>query len=245
MLLVLLSSSLVGTYSILNIAFPTIITQLRSFIGTVNFYRAFWRKRADLLAPLTALSGRPKGPLKKTPELLKAFNAVKKCIAEEVLLCFPDPNLPFEIFTDASQLQLGAVITQVKPSKKRVTIAFFSRKLSPAQVKYATNIKEMLCIVEVLKEYRSILCGAKIIVRTDHINLTRQNISSNKIMTWRLLCDDFNPIFRYIKGPQNVIADALSRLPLIEKEKGNPSSVPSKVPSTGPSTNPSPSHDLI
>ena len=210
---------------ILQLSFPTTITELRSFIGMVNFYRAFWRRRADIMAPLTALSGRSKGKLTPTPELIKAFNDVKTVIAEKTLLVFPDPNIPYDIYTDASDYQLGAVITQ-----NRNTVAFFSRKLNTAQLKYPTIDKEMLCIVEVLKEYRPILWGAKINIYTDHINLTRQTISSNRIMTWRMLCEEFSPVFHYIKGPDNIIADALSRLHFEEK-KGSSISSPS-TPST-------------
>ena len=201
---------------ILQIAFPKTITELRRFIGMVNFYCAFWPQRAHIMAPLTALSGRSKGKLAPTKELIDAFQRVKKTIAERVLLVYFNPNIPYDMYTDASDYQLGAVITQNKR-----TVAFFSRKLTSAQLKYPTIDKEMLCIVEVLKEYRSILWGARINVFTDHINLTRQNISSNRIMLWRMLCEEFSPVFHYIKGNDNVIADALSRLPL-EEEKGSP-----------------------
>ena len=216
---------------ILQLQFPKTITELRSFIGMVNFYRAFWKRHADIMAPLTALSGRSKGKLVPTPELIAAFNKVKRVIGEQVLLAFPDPNIPYDIYTDASDYQLGAVITQNKQP-----VAFFSRKLSSAQLKYPTIDKEMLCIVEVLKEYRSILWGATINVYTDHINLTTQTITSNRIMTWRMLCEEFSPVFHYIKGSNNLIADALSRLPFEEKE-GSPLTplTPSPTPSSRPS----------
>ncbi len=179
------------------------------------------------MAPLTALTKR-KGSIEPTPELVNTFNKIKKLIAERVLLVFPDPNQPFHIYTDASDLQLGAVVMQ-----NNEVVCFFSRKLSGAQLSYPTIDKEMLCIVEVLKEFRPMLWGAKIHVYTDHINLTRQTINSNRIMTWRMLCEEFQPIFHYIKGPDNVAADALSRLPFEEKKSSSPSSPP--LPST-PST---------
>ena len=135
-------------------------------------------------------------------------------------------NIPYDIYTDASDTQLGAVITQAKR-----TIAFFSRKLSSAQIKYPTIDKEMLCIVEVFKEFCTILWGAIIRVWTDHINLTRQNISSQRIMTWRMLLEEFSPVFHYIKGPDNVIADTLSQFPF-EKEKGFDSLLQAKNPPT-------------
>lgn len=121
--------------------------------------------------------------------------------------------MPYDLYTDASDTQLGAVVMQ-----NGKTVGFYSRKLTSAQLKCPAIDKEMLCIVEVLKECRSILWGASINVYTDHINLTRNAITSNRIMTWRMLCEEFAPVFHYIKGEDNTTADALSRLP--KKEKG-------------------------
>jgi hypothetical protein len=74
------------------------------------------------------------------------------------MLSFPDFNKPFEIHTDASDFQLGAVIMQeCKP------VAFYSRKLNPAQRNYTTGERDMLSIVETLRAYRNILLGNEII----------------------------------------------------------------------------------
>ncbi len=111
-----------------------------------------------MLAPLTALVGecgqtkitKAKGT-KKVPwhwdkVLQRAFNHVKATIARDVVLAYPDYSEVFEIYTDASSKQLGAVITQ-----KNRPIGFFSRKLSVAQCKYSVTKIELLAIVETLK----------------------------------------------------------------------------------------------
>ena len=69
-------------------------------------------------------------------------------LSKEALLAFPDFNTPFVIHTDASKTQLGAVISQNK-----IPIAYYSRKLNPAQVNYTTTERELLSIVETLKEF--------------------------------------------------------------------------------------------
>ena len=180
--------------------------------------------RAHIMAPLSAATGKNnsgRGKIAPTPQLVQAFETVKRSIAEKVLLTYPDPNKPFDVLTDASQLQLGAVIAQ-----EGKVIAFYSRKLTPAQLKYPTVDKEMLCIIETLNKYCEILWGARIYVHTDHMNLTRQNISSPRIMTWRMVCKEFMPVFKFIKGnPDNIVADTLSRLPFLEKEKGYPPTI--------------------
>ena len=80
-------------------------------------------------------------------------------IKREVLKGYPDFNAPFEIHNDASKLQLGAVISQ-----KGKPIAFYSRNMNSAQLNYTTTEKELLSIVETLKEFCNILLGHQITV---------------------------------------------------------------------------------
>ena len=81
-----------------------------------------------------------------------AFNKIKQIVGHETLLSYPDFNLPFEIHTNASHTQLGVVISQ-----NNKPIAFYSRKLQPAQTRYTTTKRELLSIDETLKEFKNIL----------------------------------------------------------------------------------------
>ena len=123
-------------------------------------------------------------------------------------MTYPDFKLPFEIHADASQVQLGACISQAGNP-----VAFYSRKLNPAQTRYTTTEQELLSIVKTLKEFRNILLGQEIIIHTDHENLTFKHFNSDQVMRWRLFIEEYSPNLRYIKGSHNVVADALSRLP--------------------------------
>jgi hypothetical protein len=79
------------------------------------------------------------------------------------MLTFPYFSKPFHIYIDASDKQLGAVITQdEKP------IAFYSRNLNSAQQRYTTGEEELLSIEETIRELCHILLGYRIIVHTDH-----------------------------------------------------------------------------
>jgi hypothetical protein len=85
---------------------------------------------------------------KWTPECQEAFDQMKAIMAKETLVTFPNFKKEFEIHTDASKLQLGACISQGgKP------VAFYSRKLQPAQTCYTTTECKLLSIVETLKEF--------------------------------------------------------------------------------------------
>ena len=130
-------------------------------------------KRSELLAPLTALTSK-NVKYDWKDELQKCFEAIKRVIGCEVLLGYPDFNAPFEIHNDASKFELGAVISQ-----KCKPIAFYSRKMNSSQHNYTTTEKELLSIVETLKEFRNILLGHQITVYTDHKNLTHKFLIQN------------------------------------------------------------------
>jgi hypothetical protein len=88
----------------------------------VQYYRDMWQKRSEMLAPLTGLVGEcrvikitKKNKTKEKSwrwESIHLFDNVKATIAKEVVLAYPDFAKPFEIYTDASTMQLGSLITQ-------------------------------------------------------------------------------------------------------------------------------------
>ena len=93
-------------------------------------------------------------PFKLTDTAQKALDQMKRVIAERMMLVFPNYDSPFEVHTDASDYQFGGVISQTNRP-----IAFFSKKLNSEQRKYTTTDKELLSIVETLKEFKTILYG--------------------------------------------------------------------------------------
>ena len=109
-------------------------------------------------------------------------------VTQETSLALPDYSKPFQIYTDASDYQLGGVIQQYgRP------LAFFSRKLSTAQKSYTTEEKELLGIVETLKEFKGMLLGYDITVFTDHQNLVHETTlkASDRVMRWKHLLEKF------------------------------------------------------
>ncbi len=172
--------------AILVIQPPKNVKELKHFIGMVQYYRDLWARRSKMLAHLTSLVGecgqtkvfRAKGT-KKAPwhwdEVhQRAFNHIKATIAREVVLAYPNYSKVFEIYTDASSKQLGAVITQ-----ENRPIAFFSQKLSTTQHKYSVTKIELLAIVKTLNEFKGMLWGQSIKVYTDHANLIRDALGMN------------------------------------------------------------------
>jgi hypothetical protein len=139
--------------AILVLNWPNNNKELRHFLGMVQYYRDMCARLSEMLAPLTDLVGEcgetkttrinktKKKPWRWDPIHQQAFDDVKAAIAKETVLAYPDFSKPFEIYTDASSTQLGAVI----PQDNR-PIAFFSRKLSKMQQKYSVTEIELLAI---------------------------------------------------------------------------------------------------
>ncbi len=207
--------------AILVIIPPTGVKQLRHFLGMVQYYRDLWARRSNILTPPTSLveecsqtkTTKAKG-IKKLPwhwdEVhQRAFDHVKATIAKDVVLAYPDYSKVFEIYTDASSKQLGAVISQ-----DNRPVAFFNQKLSDMQRKYRVTKIELLAIVKTLKDFKGMLWGQHIKVFTDHTNFMRDapGLTLDQVYQWRLLLEEYGPEIIYIKGIHNTIADAVSRL---------------------------------
>jgi cleavage and polyadenylation specificity factor subunit 1 len=148
---------------------------LRQFLGMLNSCTRFLPNAADIQAPLhDILSGpRVKGsyPITWTPELQKAFEECKASLSRATLLAHPNPSARLALVTDASTSAMGAVLQQ-RVQRAWQALAFFSKKISPAQQKYSAYDRELLAIYEALKHFRHMLEARHFIIFTDHNPIT-------------------------------------------------------------------------
>ncbi|XP_068233339.1 uncharacterized protein [Palaemon carinicauda] len=193
---------------------------VRRFLGMVSYYRRFVKNFSDIAHPLTNL-------LKKDVKFIwdeqcqESFDKLKASLMTFPLLRSPDFSLPFCLATDASDVGLGAVLLQSLPDGTTHTVAYFSKKLLPAERKYSTVEKEALCLVKALLHFEVYLSSspAPIDVLTDHNPLIFINKFKNKnqrILRWSLILQEYNLNIRHISGKSNVVPDTLSRA--FEKE---------------------------
>ena len=117
------------------------------------------------------------------------------------------------IHTNSSKTHRGVIISQNgKP------IVFYSRKITPAQINYTATEIELLSIVETLKELCTIILGHRITLYMYRKNITFENFTTEIVLHWRLMLEEYGPEIKYIKRPDNDTADALSRLLLINSD---------------------------
>ncbi|BHF78459.1 hypothetical protein SprV_0602157200 [Sparganum proliferum] len=194
---------------------PTSKRQLQRFLGMVNFYRRFLPNCADLMLPLTNMLSGPKGPLELTGEALTAFERIKNSLADATLLTHPAPEAQLSLMVDASTVAVGAVLQQHLAGSTQ-PLAFFSKKLLPAETRYSIFGRKLLAIYLAVKHFRHFLEGQEFTIFTDHKPLTFAiNSRSDKLSPREIrhldYISQFTSDIRHIDGSRNEVADALSR----------------------------------
>ena len=198
---------------------PTSRRKLWEFLGLINFYHRFIPMCAQLLQPLNNALSTNKGndqEIHWTDDMATAFLAVKEALASATLLSHPKLDALTCIMTDASNVAVGAVLQQFiggvwKP------IAYFSKKLKPAETRYSTFDRELLGVYLAIRHFRYFSEGRKFHIVTDHkpltyaLSSTSDRYSPRQIRHLDYICQ-FSSDIRYVKGEENAAADALSRI---------------------------------
>ena len=194
---------------------PRNVRDVRSFLGLTSYYRRFVRGYAQMALPLNELT-RHDYPWRWREEEEAAFNALKAATTAAPVLQLPDPSLPYELYTDASNFALGAVLLQ-NHGQGLQPVAFLSRKLNPAERNYPTGDREMLAIYYALTQWRCYLEGATFKVNSDHLNHTwfaQKRTLSRRQAKWSLWIESYygDVEIKYKAGKEN-LSDPLSRRP--------------------------------
>ena len=202
--------------AIIDYPAPSSFRQLRCFAGMVNFYRRFIPHCATLVQPLTdLLQGKPKSFVFPSNALV-AFEELKRSIANIASLAHQDPNAPLSLVTDASDTAVGAVLQQYV-KKQWQPLAFFSKKLQPAESRYSTFGRELLAVYLSIRHFRHVLEGRDFTVYTDHKPLIFAARSSSDRHSPREVrhldyVTQFTSDIQHVSGVDNPVADALSRI---------------------------------
>lgn len=157
--------------AIVEVTAPQNVSQLRSFLGLLNYYGKFIPDLATLLKPLHQLLCQDK-TWKWTELCNEAFAQAKKALLKSEVLTHFDPKLPMQLACDASPYGVGAVISHIMPSGEEKPIAFASRTLNKAESNYAQIERETLGIVFGIRKFHQYLFGRRFTFLIDHHPLT-------------------------------------------------------------------------
>lgn len=158
---------------------PHSLTEVKAFLGIVNFYRKFIQDCAEKSSPLTDLL-RGNAAFKWGSREEEAFECLKRELIKNPCLFLPDFSKSFIITTDASCLAIGVVLGQFIDNHEH-PIAYFSRRLNDAQSNYPAHELELPAILQAIRHWRCHGKGQKFMIKTDHMSLkyifTQKNVS--------------------------------------------------------------------
>ena len=195
---------------------PETKVALQRYLGMLNYYRRFMPGLASTLDPLhsaVGTAGRSRS-INWDDDCARAFSRSKEALSRAVLLHHPAPTATTALTVDASDVAIGAELAQLRRGAW-VPIAFFSRKLQAAQVKYSAFDRELLAMYLATRHFRHFLEGRPFTIYTDHKPLTcAMNSSTDRSprQTRHLsYIAEFTADVRHIRGKDNIVADTLSR----------------------------------
>jgi len=145
---------------------PCDVKEVRSFLGLASYYRRFVPTFAEIAAPLHALTAKNR-QFDWALNCDRAFMRLKSALISSPILAMLNNTDPFLLDTDACDVSIGAVLSQVQSGVERV-IAYASHSLSKPERNCCITRKELLAIVCYTKTFRQYLLGRQFVIRTDH-----------------------------------------------------------------------------
>jgi len=206
---------------------PKNVTELRSFLGMVNYYGKFLHNLSTDLYPLhTLLKHGTKWHWSEDCD--RAFRAVKTKLTEAPVLMHYDPELPIRLAGDASNYGIGAVLSHVDANGQEHPIAFVSRTLSQCEKNYSQVEKEALSLIFGIRKFHKYVYGRHFTLVTDHRPLTAlfgpksgvPPLAAGRLQRWALLLSSYSYTIEFRPTKAHANADGLSRLPLKDSNKG-------------------------
>lgn len=198
---------------------PQNVDEVRRFVAFCNYYRRFVPNFARIAYPLNQLLKKD-SVFKWSDDCQIAFETLKTKLIQPPILQYPDFTQTFRLTTDASDIACGAVLSQLKDGKD-LPICFASRSFKKTEKHKHPSLKECYAIHWAIEYFKPYLIGRKFIIITDHrplIYLFGMKNPTSKLTRMRLDLETYDFEVQYIKGQNNVCADALSRIRIDSKD---------------------------
>jgi hypothetical protein len=151
---------------------PWNVKDIQSFLGFANFYRRFIDHYSTIAHLLTELTKKDV-PFVFSDAACAAFNGLKNTLTSKPVLQHYGPSRPCTVTTDTSDFGVAAVMQQPNDTGELQPVAFFLRKLTPAEINYKVYNKELLAVVEAFRNMRAWVLGTAqpVSVISNHKNL--------------------------------------------------------------------------
>ncbi|XP_062613747.1 uncharacterized protein K02A2.6-like [Saccostrea cucullata] len=192
---------------------PQSVSEVRSFLGLVNFAVRFIPNLSTVAEPLNRLLRKDQS-FAWGREQNEAFDKLKDCLANVSTLAYFDVNAKTQVIADASPVGLGAVLVQEQQGKPKI-ISYASRSLTDVERRYAQTEKEALSLVWACERFHMYLMGKTFELLTDHKPLefifSPKSKPCARVERWLLRMQNYSYTVRHIPGKSN-IADSLSRM---------------------------------
>ena len=200
---------------------PKNVTEVKSFLGMLQFYSRFLKNLATVIEPLTRLL-RKNCVFHWGASQEQAFDCAKKMLQGHSVLVHFDTTKELVLSCDASPYGVGAVLSHIMDDGSERPIAYYSRSMAPAERNYSQLDKEALAIICGVKRFYQYIYGRKFTIMTDHKPLLGifgqtkaiPQMSSSRMQRWCLTLSTYDYVLKFRARKSNGNADALSRLPL-------------------------------
>ncbi|XP_027351173.1 uncharacterized protein LOC113862282 [Abrus precatorius] len=199
---------------IASLPYPICVQEVRSFLGHTGFYRRFIQDFSKIALSLSKLLQK-EIDFQFDDDCRRAFDKLKQHLVFAPVLQPLNWEYPFELMCDASNLAVGAILSQ-RVGKVPHIIAYASRTLDSTQANYTTTEKELLTIIFALDKFRTYLLGTKVTVFSDHAALKfllKKPDAKPILIRWMLLLQEFDIEIKDKSGAENLVADHLSQIP--------------------------------
>ena len=202
------------TKAIAEMAPPTDVKGVRSFLGMTGYYRQCIPNYAHVANPLVKLTHKHARFVWGRVEH-EAWETLRDLLVSDRVMAYPQLNKPYKLYTDACDYSVGGILVQEDENGVERPIQYFSKQLSGAALNWATIEKEAYAVVYALNKLRPYLFSADFTIYTDHKplkSLFLSEVKNTKIQRWAVLLAEYGAPIEYRKGPNNIRADMLSRI---------------------------------
>ncbi|CEP13073.1 hypothetical protein [Parasitella parasitica] len=201
---------------IMNFPRPYNTTGIRAFVNLCGFYRRHIPAFSDIASPMNKLL-KKRVKFEWSINCEDVFTSLKEALVNAVTLVIPGPDTKYHLYTDASDIGIGASLSTMDDDGVEKPVLFLSRKLQPAEVKYATVEKELLAVTYAMRKLRKYLLDNEFILFCDNTAvcyLFNKDEPSQRFQRWILCTQEYYRFkIKHLPSRKNAVADALSRFP--------------------------------